>query len=191
MQALQTAIATTSNNIANANTPGYAKESVDLTTAIPQVHGSASVGTGVQVTAILRSYSQAAANQLNGSQSNLGQLTSLQTYTNQVDNIVGTTAGGMSAALQSYYTAWSNVANEPTSIATRQASSVRGARRRVELSEHELAAADPQCEHQRRDHDGRPADQFDRRVDFQAEPANRRRHRASRRPAAERSDRSA
>ena len=121
IQALQTAIATTSNNIANANTPGYAKESVDLTTAIPQVHGSTTLGTGVQVTKILRSYSQTAANQLNSSQSNLGQLTSLQTYTNQVDNIVGTTAGGMSAALQSYYAAWSNVANNPTSIATRQA----------------------------------------------------------------------
>ena len=121
LQALQTAIATTSNNIANANTPGYAKESVDLTTAIPQAHGSASVGTGVQVTAILRAYSQVAANQLNGSQSNLGQLASLQAYTNQVDNIVGTTAGGVSAALQSYYTAWSNVANAPTSIAARQA----------------------------------------------------------------------
>ena len=121
LQALQTAIATTSNNIANANTPGYAKESVDLTTAIPQAHGSTSVGTGVQVTAILRAYSQVAANQLNGSQSNLGQLASLQAYTNQVDNIVGTTAGGVSAALQSYYTAWSNVANAPTSIAARQA----------------------------------------------------------------------
>lgn len=121
MQALQTAIATTSNNIANANTPGYAKESVDLTTATPQAHGSTTLGTGVQVTKIVRAYSQAAVNQLNASQSSLGQLTSLQTYTNQVDNLVGTTAGGLSAALQGYYNAWSNVANSPTSIATRQA----------------------------------------------------------------------
>ena len=121
MQALQTAIATTSNNIANANTPGYAKESVDLATTAPQLNGSTSLGTGVKVASVLRAFSQVAANQLNSSQSSLGQLGSLQTYTNQVDNIVGTTAGGLSAALQGYYNAWSNVANGPTSIATRQA----------------------------------------------------------------------
>ena len=121
LQALQTAISVTSNNIANANTPGYAKESVDLTTATPQSNGVASVGSGVQVTAILRSYSQAATNQLNNSQSSLGQLNGLQVYTNQIDNIIGTSAGGLSTSLQNYYNAWSNVANAPTSTATRQA----------------------------------------------------------------------
>jgi flagellar hook-associated protein 1 FlgK len=61
------------------------------------------------------------ANQLNTSQSTLGQLNSLQGYTNQIDNIVGTTAGGLSTALQNYYGAWSTVANNPTSAAARQA----------------------------------------------------------------------
>ncbi len=121
LQALQTAISVTSNNIANANTPGYAKESVNLVTATPQTNGVASVGAGVRVSGILRSYSQAATNQLNNSQSSLGQLSGLQVYTNQIDNIIGTSAGGLSTSLQSYYNAWANVANAPTSTATRQA----------------------------------------------------------------------
>ncbi len=121
LRALQTAISVTSNNIANANTPGYAKESVDLTTATPQTNGVASVGAGVQVSGILRAYSQAATNQLNNSQSSLGQLSGLQVYTNQIDNIIGTSAGGLSTSLQNYYNAWANVANAPTSTATRQA----------------------------------------------------------------------
>ena len=121
LQALQTAISVTSNNIANANTPGYAKESVNLVTATPQTNGVASVGSGVKVAGILRSYSQAATNQLNNSQSSLGQLNGLQTYTNQIDNIIGTSAGGLSTSLQNYYNAWANVANAPTSTATRQA----------------------------------------------------------------------
>ena len=121
LQAYQTALAVTSNNIANANTPGYAKESIDLTAAVPQTDGSAPIGAGVQVASINRAFSQLAENQLNSSQSSLGQLNSLQSYTSQIDNIVGTSAGGLSTALQNYYNAWSTLANDPTSTAARQA----------------------------------------------------------------------
>jgi flagellar hook-associated protein 1 FlgK len=121
LEAYQTALAVVSNNIANANTPGYARETVELTNAVPESNGSAPIGAGVQVSGISRAYSQLAASQLNTSQSNLGQLNSLQSYTSQIDNIVGTTAGGLSTALQNYYSAWSTVANDPTSTASRQA----------------------------------------------------------------------
>ena len=121
LRAFQSAVAVTSNNIANASTPGYAKESVTLVTAPPQSNGTIDVGAGVQVAGIARSFSQATANQLNSSQSSLGQLNALQGYSSQIDNIVGTTAGGLSTSLQSFYSAWSDVANSPTSTATRQA----------------------------------------------------------------------
>jgi flagellar hook-associated protein 1 FlgK len=121
LQAFQAAISVASNNVANASTPGYDRESVNLAEALPQSNGSASVGAGVVVTGISRAYSQAAANQLNTSQSSLGQLTALQNYTSQIDNLFGTTAGGLSTALTSFYSAWSDVANNPTSSASRQA----------------------------------------------------------------------
>jgi flagellar hook-associated protein 1 len=121
LEAFQAAVAVTSNNIANANTPGYAKERVNLTTAVPQSNGVSTVGAGVQVSGIARSFSQTTANQLNSSQSSLGQLNALQSYSSQIDNIIGTTAGGISTALQSFYSAWSDVADSPTSTATRQA----------------------------------------------------------------------
>jgi flagellar hook-associated protein 1 FlgK len=73
LQAFQNAINVTSNNVANASTPGYDREKVNLTEAIPQSNGAATVGAGVVVTGISRAYSQAAANQLNTSQSSLGQ----------------------------------------------------------------------------------------------------------------------
>jgi flagellar hook-associated protein 1 len=120
LQAFRTALSVTGNNIANANTPGYARETVELTNAVPQSAGSAPIGAGVDVVGISRAFSQLSANQLNTSQSTLGQLSGLQGYTNQIDNIVGTTAGGLSTALQSYYGAWSTLANDPTSTAARQ-----------------------------------------------------------------------
>src|SRR6267142_575340 len=121
LQAFQSALNVTSNNIANANTPGYAKESVELTAAKPQSNGNVTIGSGVTVSGISRSFSQATANQLNASQSALGQLNALQSYSSQIDNLVGTTAGGLSTALQNFYGAWSDVANNPASTATRQA----------------------------------------------------------------------
>lgn len=121
LQAFQNAIAVTSNNIANANTPGYADESVTLASVPPQTDGSVQVGQGVNVTAVTRAVNQLSNNQLNASQSTLGQLNSLQNYTNQVDNIIGTTAGGLTTALQGYYNSWSTVADDPTSTSSRQA----------------------------------------------------------------------
>lgn len=121
LQAFQQAINVTSNNVANASTPGYDRETVNLTEAAPQADGQATIGAGVVVSGVSRAYSQAAASQLNTSQSTLGQLTALQNYSTQIDNLFGTTVGGLSTTLQGFYSAFSDVANDPTSTASRQA----------------------------------------------------------------------
>jgi flagellar hook-associated protein 1 len=121
LQAFQQAIEVTSNNVANASTPGYDEESINLDAAPPQESGGIQIGAGVVVGGVGRAYSQAAALQLNTSQASLGQLNALQNYTSQIDNLFGTTAGGLTTALQNYYSAWSSVADDPTSTSSRQA----------------------------------------------------------------------
>ena len=121
LQAFQQAIEVTSNNVANASTPGYDEESIELATALPQNAGGFAIGSGVDVTGVQRAYSQAATTQLNTSQSTLSQLTALQNYTSQIDNLFGTTAGGLTTALQTYYSGWSAVADDPTSTSAREA----------------------------------------------------------------------
>jgi flagellar hook-associated protein 1 FlgK len=121
LQAFQQAIEVTSNNVANASTPGYDEESIELETALPQDAGGFAIGSGVNVAGVQRAYNQAAATQLNTSQSSLGQLTALQNYTSQIDNLFGTTAGGLTTALQTYYSGWSAVADNPNSSAAREA----------------------------------------------------------------------
>ncbi len=121
LQAFQAAINTTSNNIANASTPGYDVETANLTEAVPQANGTATVGSGVEVSGITRAYSAAATTQLNNSQSSLASLTAVQNYTTQIDNDFGTNLGGLSTAIQTFYSAASTVADDPTSTASRQA----------------------------------------------------------------------
>jgi flagellar hook-associated protein 1 FlgK len=121
LQAFQTGITVTGNNIANASTPGYSRQTVDLTTRTPQFFGNAWLGSGVDVAGVQRSFNQASANQLTNSQSALGQLNALKTYSDQLDNLFGTTAGGIASAVQGFFGAASDVANDPTSTAARQA----------------------------------------------------------------------
>ena len=141
LQAFQQAIAVTSNNVANANTPGYDVESIELTSAAPQSNGSVPIGAGVDVAGVIRAFSQAEQPiSYNTSQSAWGQLNALQNYTSQIDNLFGTTGGGLTTALQTYYSGWSTVADDPTSTAARQALAGRCRRARQQLQQHEHAA---------------------------------------------------
>ena len=54
LRAFQTALETTSHNIANVSTPGYSRQSVDVTTQTPYGIGGLTTGSGVAITGISR-----------------------------------------------------------------------------------------------------------------------------------------
>ncbi|MFO1467549.1 MAG: flagellar hook-associated protein FlgK [Steroidobacteraceae bacterium] len=120
LQAFQRAINVTGNNVANAQTPGYSRQRVDLQTRQPQFYGNGWLGTGVDVATVRRSFDQAAVNQLNASSSSLGQLDAFKTYSDQLDNLFSGKTG-IASAVQGFFAAASDVANDPTSAAARQA----------------------------------------------------------------------
>lgn len=121
LQAFQRAITVTGNNVANANTPGYNRQRVELNSRAPQYYGNGWVGAGVDVSTVRRSFDQAGVNQLNASQSALGQLDAFKVYTDQLDNLFSTKGAGITAAVRGFFNAASDVANDPTSAAARQA----------------------------------------------------------------------
>ncbi len=54
LNAAQLGLQVTSNNIANANTPGYLRQRLVLTPAVPQRYGNLVLGLGVDVEAIVQ-----------------------------------------------------------------------------------------------------------------------------------------
>ena len=58
LTALQRAISTTGNNIANVNTEGYSRQEVEFRSRNPDSLGGHHIGTGVEVTSIRRAYDQ-------------------------------------------------------------------------------------------------------------------------------------
>jgi flagellar hook-associated protein 1 FlgK len=118
--AFQNALAVTSNNIANANTPGYSVESPQLTSRPPYSNGGLAIGNGVDVTSIGRAYNQFAVAQLRAGNGSLGQQNAYLGVANQVDNAIGSSTNGVSAALTAFFNSWQTLASNPTSTSNRQ-----------------------------------------------------------------------
>jgi flagellar hook-associated protein 1 FlgK len=118
--ASQTALAVTSNNIANVNTPGYSKESVTLDIASPFYTGAGPVGSGVTAAAITRSYDRFIQAQLLNQQQNQGKSASLDETWGQVEQVLNESQGiGLSGPLSDFFNAWNDVATTPDSPAAR------------------------------------------------------------------------
>ncbi|MFI4868195.1 MAG: flagellar hook-associated protein FlgK [Steroidobacterales bacterium] len=119
--AFQQALDTTSNNISNANTPGYSRESVNLVSVPGPYIGGVSIGNGVAVNSVERTFNQTVASQVVSATSAYNQLNSFASQAAQVDNLLGSTTNGLASQLQNLTTALQTVANAPTSSASRQA----------------------------------------------------------------------
>ncbi len=116
LKLFEAGISTVSNNLANANTPGYAAETVDAKTAAA---GPGQPGLGVQAPQILRTPSGLAAAQLRtanaAGQAAAGLATTLTGLSNALTN-----NGDVQSALNQFFQDISTLAANPASTAQRQ-----------------------------------------------------------------------
>ena len=119
--AFQQALDVTSNNIANASTPGYSVETANFVEAPGQSTGIGFIGSGVDVQSITRTYNEFLAQQVRGSQASYSSYNTLATQAGQVDNMLSNQGTGLTASLQSFINSMQSVASSPTSTAARQA----------------------------------------------------------------------
>ena len=117
----QGALNVTSNNIANASTPGYSREVVDLSEQVPNTIGNLTFGTGVTLQNIRSIRDQLLSMQIaeqttqqNGAQT---QLNALQ----QVQGLFSDPTQGIGANLTAFFNSISQLSTNPTDTAQRQA----------------------------------------------------------------------
>ena len=114
--ASQTALTITSNNIANANTPGYNRQDVILNIANPVSTGAGVIGRGVTTEGIRSSYDKFIYAQLLGQQQNQGSSAAMDQAWGQVEQVFNEAQGvGLSTSLNEYFNAWQDVATNPAS----------------------------------------------------------------------------
>jgi flagellar hook-associated protein 1 len=120
LRAFQRALQTTSHNIANASTPGYSRQRVDLVTQQPQPYGGYSIGNGVLVDTISRYSSDILTSQMQRASSTLSRLDAYADKTGALNSLFADSSTGLSASLQRFVNALQGVANTPSSTAARQ-----------------------------------------------------------------------
>lgn len=118
--AAQRSLETVQHNIANVNTDGYSRQTVELGTKPAQLTGDGYVGQGVNVTNITRSYDQFITKNLNSSLSSSASADRYLQLATQVDNLMGAQATSVDPKITSFFSSVNAVANDPTSIPTRQ-----------------------------------------------------------------------
>lgn len=118
--AFQRALATTSHNVANINTPGYSRQKVDFTTATPQNLGYGDVGNGTRISDIRRVADQLAISRLLDGSGELARLKQLSTLADRVDSLFSDTATNVSGVWSSFFDTVSGLSSNASGTADRQ-----------------------------------------------------------------------
>ena len=116
----QEALATTSNNVANANTPGYARERADLAAGDPVVYGSLAYGTGVVMQKIESLRDPILEIQLNQETQQQSKLNASLTELQQIETQFGSSSSGIGADISNFFNSLQQLSPDPSNLALRQ-----------------------------------------------------------------------
>jgi flagellar hook-associated protein 1 FlgK len=118
LKAQQLALQTTGHNLANAATPGYSRQRVDLVSADPAFEGGVFVGQGVQIAGIGRIVDRFVESELLTLHGEVGYSQAESEALESLQEIFPTT-GGVNGALSEFFGALSDLANHPGGLVER------------------------------------------------------------------------
>ncbi|HUL82278.1 MAG TPA: flagellar basal body protein, partial [Gammaproteobacteria bacterium] len=118
--AQQRALATTSNNVANASTPGYSRQRLELNERPVEQVGPNFVGTGVKTDLNRRITDDLMLAQVRTSMAGSKRADAFADLATSLDDLLGSGDTGLNAALQSFSDALQAVSNDPSSTSARQ-----------------------------------------------------------------------
>lgn len=116
----QNSLNTTGHNIANSDTEGYSRQRTLLSTQIPELRGYGWLGTGVKVSGVERITDQFLSTQVRAALSVSSQLALYSDYASRLDNVLADPNIGLDSALQDFFNAMQVVADDPSSVPSRQ-----------------------------------------------------------------------
>jgi len=121
LTAAYTALQTTGNNIANANTPGYSRQIVDFAAQVGTGLSGNYIGEGVEVASVTRAYNELLTRQVDSAQASASQTDTRSTLLNQISNLFSSTTGGLGAQINRFFAYEQTLTQQPSSLAVRQA----------------------------------------------------------------------
>jgi len=119
INAYQRALATVSNNIANATTEGYSRQDVTISANSPRRVGTDYLGTGAVLGGVRRLYDAFVDLNLRSSNSELQAQMPVVTYVNRLIDVMGDQSIGLTTALNQFFKAGRDLATDPASTVQR------------------------------------------------------------------------
>lgn len=118
----QLAIEVMGHNIANANTPGYSRQSLQVQANVPITMGPGQIGTGVKATEVARSYDNFITKQVSLKTSQYSFWQAQNTAMGEIETIFNEgDEYGLNAIMAEFWNAWSDISNNPGSTPEREA----------------------------------------------------------------------
>jgi flagellar hook-associated protein 1 FlgK len=144
MLAFQRALEMTGHNIANANTPGYSRQIAEFGTRGGQDIGVGFIGAGTQITTIKRVYDQMLGEQWRTATTGQARFDTLSSLASRLDTLLADPTTGLNSGLQAFFQSVQDVANDPGSIAARQAllGEAQGITQRFQALDQRLAESE-------------------------------------------------
>ncbi len=120
LSSAQSALNVVGNNMNNAFTEGYSRQSIVLGQAGGKTTSYGFFGYGAQVDGVQRAYDGFVNNQLRSATTNFMSLHGRYSQLTQIDNMLGDDASNVSASLNSIFSSMEKVSTDPVSAAARQ-----------------------------------------------------------------------
>lgn len=120
LEAEQGAIATTTNNVANANTPGYSRQVPELVSSVPAVLDSLTFGTGVTLQSIESIRDPILQSQIQQESQTQGQLNSLVSALQQTQVNFSSSSGDIGTAITGFFNSINQLSTDPSDLSLRQ-----------------------------------------------------------------------
>ena len=116
----QQELETSSNNVANANTPGYSRETAVTEPGAPVVYGPLSIGTGVVLDKIESLRDPILEIQLNQETQQQSSLSTQQEQLQQIQTQFASSTSGIGADISNFFNSIQQLSPDPTNLALRQ-----------------------------------------------------------------------
>lgn len=121
LSSLQQAMSTTGHNIANVNTEGYSRQTVNYETTDYQRYGFGFVGQGTRIASVDRAYNDFLTSQVQDFSSSHSQYNTFVEFASRVDNLLANTETSLNTSIQNFFGAVADVAASPSTLPERQA----------------------------------------------------------------------
>jgi flagellar hook-associated protein 1 FlgK len=116
----QFSLTTAGHNIANASTPGYSRQRVNLKSTDPFVSLVGVVGTGVRVASVRQVRDLFLTEQFRQGNDQLGRWTAMERALTEVENVFNEPSDiGFNSVLNEFFAAWQTLSQTPESTASR------------------------------------------------------------------------